>query len=109
MYSRLTYCHVMGLRNRVLRLLRANVANMLVGALVAVTLAVVLLDGGRGGPTSHVPSQVHTPNYAQVLPVVVTPSCARAVAGPACPPVLNTPPYLPQGPLAGVHRAHPVP
>jgi hypothetical protein len=57
----------MDLRNRLCRMVRANVANILVGVLVAVTVAVVLTLGRARAAPRH-PARAPIP--AQLLPVI---------------------------------------
>jgi|SRR5215472_12473291 len=92
------YCRFMQHGNVVLRVLRANRANVLVGALAGVTLLVVLLVG-RGGATSPHPIRTHPPNPGNVefLPIKIPASCAHLAAEPACPPgVLGRSPTAPR-------------
>lgn len=80
----------MGLPSWLRRVVRANAANIGVGLLVAVTVAVVLF-ADRGSPATR--QQVHAPIRVQLLPAVVhvtcpqpdTPSAACAVIRVAVP------------------------
>jgi hypothetical protein len=80
------YCRSMHHGDVLLRVLWANRANIILGALAGVALLVVLLAGG-GNATSPQPIRTHPPNpgTAEFLPAIIPASCAHLAAEPACP------------------------